>query len=40
MKMRHLSGIVAHDLSGLGCSSREVTDETDRDATEDPEDAI
>ena len=37
---RKLYGIVAHDLSGLGWSSREVTDETDRDATGDPEDAI
>jgi hypothetical protein len=34
-----LSGIVAHDLSGLKCHV-EVTDETDRMATGDPEDAI
>jgi hypothetical protein len=34
-----LSGIVAHSLSGLRCR-REVTDETDRMATGDPEDAI
>jgi len=37
---RKLSGFVAHNLSGLNWSLREVTDETDRDATEDPEDAI
>jgi hypothetical protein len=35
-----MSGIVAHNLSGLGWSPLEVTDETDRDATGDPEDAI
>jgi hypothetical protein len=43
MKMpvaRKLSGFVAHDLSGLNWSSREVMDETDRDVTGDPEDAI
>jgi hypothetical protein len=34
-----LSGIVAHNLSGLGCHL-EVTDETDGVATGDPEDAI
>jgi hypothetical protein len=37
---RDMSGIVAHDLSGLRWSPMEVTDETDRDATGDPEDAI
>jgi len=37
---RDMSGFVAHDLSGLRWSSVEVTDETDRDATGDPEDAI
>jgi len=37
---RDMSGIVAHDLSGLEWSPLEVTDETDRDATGDPEDAI
>ena len=37
---RKLSGIVAHNLSGLDWSLLEVTDETDRDATGDPEDAI
>jgi hypothetical protein len=35
-----MSGFVAHDLSGLRWSPLEVTDETDRDATGDPEDAI
>ena len=35
-----MSGFVAHDLSGLRWSPMEVTDETDRDATGDPEDAI
>jgi hypothetical protein len=34
-----LSGIVAHNLSGLRCR-QEVTDETDRMATGDSEDAI
>ena len=34
-----MSGIVAHNLSGLRCR-REVTDETDRMATGDPENAI
>jgi len=34
-----LSGIVAHYLSGLRCHD-EVTNETVRDATGDPEDAI
>jgi hypothetical protein len=37
---RDMSGFVAHDLSGLRWSPLEVTDETDRDATGDPEDAI
>jgi hypothetical protein len=37
---RKLSGFVAQDLSGLGWSPLEVTDETDRDATGDSEDAI
>jgi len=36
---RDMSGIVAHNLSGLGWSPLEVTDETDRDVTGDPEDA-
>jgi len=36
----NMSGFVAHDLSGLLKSSLEVTDETDGDATGDPEDAI
>jgi len=35
-----LSGFIAHDLSGLIWSPMEVTDETDRDATGDSEDAI
>ena len=35
-----LSGIVAHNLSGLLLSLLEVTDEADRDAIEDPEDPI
>jgi len=35
-----MSGIVAQDLSGLGWSPLEVTDEMDRGATGDPEDAI
>ena len=35
-----LSGFVAHNLSGLLWSPMEVTNETDRDATGDPEDAI
>ncbi|MFH1976578.1 MAG: hypothetical protein ABIJ52_13655, partial [Pseudomonadota bacterium] len=35
-----MSGIVAHNLSGLGWSLLEVADEMDRDATGDPEDAI
>jgi hypothetical protein len=34
-----MSGIVAHNLSGLRCRP-EVTDETDRMASGDPEDAI
>ena len=34
-----MSGIVAHNLSGLRCR-REVTDEADRMAAGDPEDAI
>ena len=37
---RNISGIVAQDLSGLDWSLLEVTDEMDRDATGDPEDAI
>jgi hypothetical protein len=37
---RDMSGFVAHDLSGLRWSPMEVTDEADRDATGDPEDAI
>ena len=37
-----MSGIVAHNLSGLGWSLLEVTDEMDRSCniTGDPEDAI
>jgi hypothetical protein len=35
-----MSGIVAHNLSGLLWSPLEVADETDGDATGDPEDAI
>jgi hypothetical protein len=35
-----LSGFVAHNLSGLLWSPLEVMDETDGDATGDPEDAI
>jgi hypothetical protein len=35
-----MSGFVAHNLSGLLWSPVEVTDETDRDATGDPGDAI
>jgi hypothetical protein len=35
-----LSGFVAHNLSGLLRSPMEVMDETDGDATGDPEDAI
>ena len=35
-----MSGIVAHNLSGLVWSLLEVADEMDRDATGDPEDAI
>ena len=36
----NMSGFVAHDLSGLLKSSLEVSDETDGDATGDPEDAL
>jgi hypothetical protein len=35
-----MSGFVAHNLSGLIWSPMEVTDETDGDATGEPEDAI
>jgi len=35
-----MSGFVAHDLSSLRWSLMEVADETDRDATGDPEDTI
>ena len=35
-----VSGIVARNLSGLIWSPMEVPDETDRDVTGDPEDAI
>jgi hypothetical protein len=35
-----MSGFVAHKLSGLECSPREVIHEADRVATGDPEDAI
>jgi len=34
-----MSGVVAHDLSGL-CTTMEVADETDRVVTGDSEDAI
>jgi hypothetical protein len=37
---RKLSRFVAHNLFGLRWSPLEVTDETYRDATGDPEDAI
>jgi len=37
---RNMSGIVARNLSGLIWSPKEVTDETDRDVTGDPEDEI
>jgi hypothetical protein len=41
MSLAHdMSGFVAHDLSGLRWLPLEVPDETDRDATGDPEDAI
>jgi len=36
----NLSGVVAHNLSGLGWLLLEVADETDRVATGDPSDAI
>jgi hypothetical protein len=36
----NMSGIVARKLSGLDWSPKEVANETDRDATGDPEDAI
>ena len=35
-----LAGFIAHDLSGLFWSPMEETDDTDGDATGDPEDAI
>ena len=35
-----MSGFVAHNLSGLLRTPMEVTDETDGDATGDPEDAV
>jgi hypothetical protein len=35
-----MSGFIAHNLSGLVGSPLEVTNETDRDATGEPEDAI
>jgi hypothetical protein len=40
LKASKVSGVVARKLSGLLWSPMEVTDETDRDATGDPEDAI
>ena len=40
LEARKMSGIVAHNLSGLKWSPMEVADETDRDVTGDPEDAI
>jgi hypothetical protein len=35
-----MSGVVARNLSGLIWSPLEVPDETDRDVTGDPEDAV
>ena len=40
LEARDMSGLVAHNLSGLRRGYREVTDETDRDTTGDSEDAI
>ena len=40
LEARKLSGVVAHNLSGLVWPPLEVADETDRVATGDPEDAI
>ena len=40
LEASNLSGIVARNLSGLIWSPLEVPDETDRDVTGDPEDAI
>ena len=37
---RNMSGIVTRKLSGLDRSPKEVANETDRDATGDPEDSI
>ncbi|MGA3209229.1 MAG: hypothetical protein ABSE05_15590 [Syntrophales bacterium] len=38
LEASNLSGIVARNLSGLIWSPMEVSDETDRDVTGDPED--
>ena len=40
LEASNMSGIVARNLSGLIWSPMEVPDETDRDVTGDPEDAI
>jgi hypothetical protein len=40
LRAHDMSGFVAHDLSGLGWSPMEVTDETDGVVTGDPEDEI
>jgi len=40
LEASNMSGIVARNLSGLIWSPMEVADETDRDVTGDPEDAI
>ena len=40
LEARNMSGIVARNMSGLIWSPMEVADETDRDVTGDPEDAI
>ena len=37
---RDMSGLVAHNLSGLRRGYQEVTDEMDKNTTGDPEDAI
>jgi hypothetical protein len=40
LEVSNMSGIVARNLSGLIWSPMEVPDETGRDVTGDPEDAI
>ena len=40
LEASNMSGIVARNLSGLIWSPMEVSNETDRDVTGDPEDAI